>query len=54
MGEIRVYRYSFFNVLCRRWSSGQFHLRILDVRLFVFNISRTFDVQVAVRRDKFL
>jgi hypothetical protein len=39
-GEIRVYLHSFFNLGCRRWLSGQLHLRILDLYFFFFNISR--------------
>ena len=50
-GEIRVYLHSFCNLVCRRWSSGQFRLWILDLCLCVFNIIRPFDVHVTVYRD---
>jgi len=32
-GEVRVYLNTFFNLVCGRWSSDQFHLWILDVCL---------------------
>jgi hypothetical protein len=39
-GGIRVYLHSFINLGCRRWLIGQLHLRILDLYLYILNISR--------------